>query len=175
MDLYGWKLKLNYRWNSWNIYTQIILAQLCMILKWYLYVLSVYNSGKIKNLLHSPMTGNYPAASARSHVLMFPSYKKWHLPYTPLSGVSSPVENRSCWVVVPGVWCQTASASPFLTAHGLVFRTLGIIAGDRVALRLLRSAIETGFQQMKHFAQNWLLSCRQCTETCSHVSSIQKY
>ena len=46
-------------------------------------------------------------------------------------------------VVVPGVWCLTASASPFLTGHGLVVRTLGIIAGGRVALRLwsLRSKL----------------------------------
>ena len=47
------------------------------------------------------------------------------------------VPAQSRLVVVPGAWYHTATASPFWwTAHSLVVRTLGIIAGGGVALRL---------------------------------------
>ena len=40
-------------------------------------------------------------------------------------------------------------------------------------LESLRPAIATGLQHMKQFAHNLQLPCCQCTETWSHVSSIQ--
>ena len=43
---------------------------------------------------NSLITGYYPVASARRHVLMFPVYK--NNIYAPVPGVSSPVENCAC-------------------------------------------------------------------------------
>ena len=43
---------------------------------------------------NSLITGNYPDASARRHVPLFPAYK--NNIYAPVPGVSSPVENCAC-------------------------------------------------------------------------------
>ena len=37
---------------------------------------------------------------------------------------------------------------------------------------ILRPVFWTGLQPMTQFAHSWNLPCCQCTETCSHVSSI---
>ena len=55
----------------------------------------------------------------------------------------------------------------------LVVESQGIV-GCQSYIETLAPAFETGIQHRKPFAQNWYLPCRQCTETSSHASSVQK-
>ena len=136
---------------------------------------------------NSLITGIYSAVNARRHVLMFPPYK--NNIYTPVPGVSSPV-NRSCsesarccvGCVVPYGLCQSVVLLFCFVLFCFCFYGRSWSRGKDTSHNswwwscpeTLGSAFETAIQLMKQFTDNWYLPCCQCTETCSHVSTIQK-
>ena len=92
---------------------------------------------------YSLIIGIYPATSARRHDLIFHPYQNDI--YTPVPGVSNPVENRSCpestWccdrsVITPSQW--TIRLEPFRfrrMGHGRVVSTLDTaVSGQYVSL-----------------------------------------
>ena len=99
--------------------------------------------------------------------------------YTPVVGVNSPVENRSCpestsccrQCVIPLSWCQLVFDGWVMVEW--LWRWLQQWAARGVFLRFWGPGFNTGIHLIKQLAHNWYLSCCQCTETCSRVSFIQ--
>ena len=98
--------------------------------------------------------------------------------YTPVSGVSNPEANRACGksaciecVMIYG-YCHIF-LERWVMAEWLGRSTQWWVEGSSV--RLWGPGFATGMQHMKRSAYNLNLLCCQCMETCSYVSSIQKW
>ena len=65
--------------------------------------------------------------------------------------------------------------SVFLMGHGRVVSMLATAVGCAGARKFCGPRFEAVIHLMTQFAHNWHPPCCQCMETCSHVSSTQKW
>ena len=85
--------------------------------------------------------------------------------YTPVPGVRSPVEDRSCPESTDccGRCCDTSQLVPIrfrrLGHDGVVSTLDTTVGGDLVSLRFWGPLFVTGIDVMKQFTHNWYLPC----------------
>ena len=89
--------------------------------------------------------------------------------YTPVPGVSSPVENRSC---SESYWCCVRWVTPFSWCKS-VLTGRSWLYGYNVEHNSGRWGVSLRFWGTTRLQSG--LPCRSCSETCSHDSSIQNY